>query len=127
MESSDYLPKRFPNHVSLSAHFRQECNAKEAKPLLKLARNAANPARFLAETWQGLQLVSVVLRHKVVQRFLARLIGRTSVVMRLGGAGELFYPLVDGESGLSLAHGRQVRVRLGVARHEERAAIRRVL
>ncbi|WP_297148963.1 hypothetical protein, partial [uncultured Ellagibacter sp.] len=75
MKPGDYLPKCFPNRVTLSAHFRQECNAKEAKPLLKLARNAANPARFLAETWQGLQLVSVVLRHKVVQRFLARLIG----------------------------------------------------
>lgn len=106
MKPGDCLPKCFPNRVTLSAHFRQECNAKEAKPLLKLARNAANPARFLAETWQGLQLVSVVLRHKIVQRFLARLIGRAGVIVRLGGAGELFYPLVDGESGLSLAHGR---------------------
>ena len=47
--------------------------------------------------------------------------------MRLGSEGELFHPLIDGKSGLGLAHGRQVRVRLGVARHEERATIRRVL
>ena len=127
MKPSDYLPKHFPNRVTLSANFRQECNGKGAKILLKLAQNAANPASFLAETRQGLQLVPVALRHKVVQRFLARLVGGAGVIVRLGSAGELLHPLVDGESGLGLAHGRQVRVRLGVARHEKRATIRRVL
>ena len=56
MKPGDYLPKCFPNRVTLSAHFRQECNAKEVKPLLKLAQNTQNPARLLAETWQGSSL-----------------------------------------------------------------------
>lgn len=48
------LTQCFPNRVALSAHFPQECNGKgeNAPPLL--AQNAQNPARFLAETWQGL-------------------------------------------------------------------------
>lgn len=50
MESSDYLPKRFPNRVALSAHLRQECNGKDANTLSFLAQNRQNPVRFLAET-----------------------------------------------------------------------------
>lgn len=54
MKPGDELTQCFPNRVALSAHFPQECNGKGANTLPFLAQNAQNPARFLAETWQGL-------------------------------------------------------------------------
>ena len=54
MKPGDELTQCFPNRVALSAHFPQECTGKGANTLPLLAQNAQNPARFLAETWQGL-------------------------------------------------------------------------
>ena len=54
MKPGDELTKCFPNRVALSAHFPQECNGKDENAPPLLAQNAQNPARFLAETWQGL-------------------------------------------------------------------------
>lgn len=54
MKPGDELTQCFPNCVALSAHLLQECNGKDANTLPLLAQNAQNPARFLAETWQGL-------------------------------------------------------------------------
>ena len=54
MKPGDELAQCFPNRVALSAHFPQECNGKDANTLSLLAQNTQNPARFLAETWQGL-------------------------------------------------------------------------
>lgn len=54
MKSGDELTQCFPNRVALSAHFPQECNGKDENAPPLLAQNAQNPARFLAETWQGL-------------------------------------------------------------------------
>lgn len=54
MKPGDELTQCFPNRIALSAHLLQECNGKDANTLPLLAQNAQNPARFLAETWQGL-------------------------------------------------------------------------
>lgn len=54
MKPGDELAQCFPNRVALSAHFPQECTGKGANTLPFLAQNTQNPARFLAETWQGL-------------------------------------------------------------------------
>lgn len=54
MKPGDELAQCFPNRVALSAHFPQECNGKDANTLPILAQSTQNPARFLAETWQGL-------------------------------------------------------------------------
>lgn len=54
MKPGDELAQCFPNCVALSAHFPRECNGKDANTLPLLAQNTQNPARFLAETWQGL-------------------------------------------------------------------------
>ena len=54
MKPGDELARCFPNRVALSAHLLQECNGKDTNTLPLLAQNAQNPARFLAETWQGL-------------------------------------------------------------------------
>ena len=54
MKPGDELTQCFPNRVALSAHFPQECTGKGANTLPFLAQNTQNPARFLAETWQGL-------------------------------------------------------------------------
>lgn len=54
MKPGDELTQCFPNRVALSAHFPQECTSKGANTLPFLAQNTQNPARFLAETWQGL-------------------------------------------------------------------------
>lgn len=54
MKPGDELTQCFPNCVALSAHLLQECNGKDANTLPLLAQNIQNPARFLAETWQGL-------------------------------------------------------------------------
>lgn len=54
MKPGDKLTQCFPNRVALSAHFPQECNGKDENAPPFLAQNAQNPARFLAETWQGL-------------------------------------------------------------------------
>lgn len=54
MKPGDELTRCFPNRVALSAHFPQECTGKGANTLPFLAQNTQNPARFLAETWQGL-------------------------------------------------------------------------
>ena len=54
MKPGDELAQCFPNRVALSAHFPQECNGIDANTLPLLAHNTQNPARFLAETWQGL-------------------------------------------------------------------------
>ena len=54
MKPGDELTQRFPNRIALSAHLLQECNGKDANTLPLLAQNTQNPARFLAETWQGL-------------------------------------------------------------------------
>lgn len=54
MKPGDELTQCFPNRVALSAHFLQECTGKGANAPPLLAQNAQNPARFLAETWQGL-------------------------------------------------------------------------
>lgn len=54
MKPGDELAQCFPNRVALSAHFPQECTGKGADTLPFLAQNTQNPARFLAETWQGL-------------------------------------------------------------------------
>lgn len=54
MKPGDELTQCFPNRVALSAHFPQECTGKGASTLPFLAQNTQNPARFLAETWQGL-------------------------------------------------------------------------
>ena len=48
------LTQCFPNCVALSAHLLQECTSKDANTLPLLTQNTQNPARFLAETWQGL-------------------------------------------------------------------------
>lgn len=53
MKPGDELTQCFPNRIALSAHLLQECNGKDANTLSFLAQNAQNPARFLAETWQG--------------------------------------------------------------------------
>lgn len=54
MKPGDELAQCFPNRVALSAHFPQKCTGKGANTLPFLAQNTQNPARFLAETWQGL-------------------------------------------------------------------------
>lgn len=54
MKPGDELTQCFPNRVALSAHFPQECNGKDENAPPFLAQNTQNPARFLAETWQGL-------------------------------------------------------------------------
>ena len=54
MKPGDELTQCFPNRVALSVHLLQECNGKDENVLPLLAQNAQNPARFLAETWQGL-------------------------------------------------------------------------
>lgn len=54
MKPGDELTQCFPNRVALSEHFLQECTGKGANTLPFLAQNTQNPARFLAETWQGL-------------------------------------------------------------------------
>lgn len=54
MKPGDEPAQCFPNRVALSAHFPQECNGKDENVSPLLAQNAQNPARFLAETWQGL-------------------------------------------------------------------------
>lgn len=54
MKPGDELTQCFPNRVALSAHLLQECNGKDTNTLPLLAQNTQNPARFLAETWQGL-------------------------------------------------------------------------
>ena len=54
MKPGDELAQCFPNRVALSAHSLQKCDGKDANTLPLLAQNAQNPARFLAETWQGL-------------------------------------------------------------------------
>lgn len=54
MKPGDDLAQCFPNRVALSAHFPQECNGKDENAPPLLAQNTQNPARFLAETWQGL-------------------------------------------------------------------------
>lgn len=54
MKPGDELAQCFPNRVALSAHFLQECTGKDENAPPLLAQNAQNPARFLAETWQGL-------------------------------------------------------------------------
>ena len=54
MKPGDELTQCFPNCVALSAHLLHECNGKDANTLPLLAQNIQNPARFLAETWQGL-------------------------------------------------------------------------
>ena len=54
MKPGDELTQCFPNRVALSAHFSQECNGKDENAPPLLAQNTQNPARFLAETWQGL-------------------------------------------------------------------------
>lgn len=54
MKPGDELTQCFPNRVALSAHFPQECTGKGTNTLPFLAQNTQNPARFLAETWQGL-------------------------------------------------------------------------
>lgn len=54
MKPGDELTQCFPNRVALSEHFLQEYTGKGANTLPFLAQNAQNPARFLAETWQGL-------------------------------------------------------------------------
>ena len=46
--------------------------------------------------------------------------------MGLGRIGEGGHPFLHRESDLGLAHRLQFRVGLGVARHEQRAAVRRV-
>ena len=54
MKPGDELTQCFPNRIALSAHLLQKCNGKDANTLPFLAQNTQNPARFLAETWQGL-------------------------------------------------------------------------
>lgn len=54
MKPGDELTQCFPNRVALSAHLLQECTGKGANTLPFRAQNTQNPARFLAETWQGL-------------------------------------------------------------------------
>ena len=54
MKPGDELTQCFPNRVALSALLPQECTGKGANTLPFLAQNTQNPARFLAETWQGL-------------------------------------------------------------------------
>lgn len=54
MKPGDELTQCFPNRIALSAHLLQECNGKDANTLPLLAQNTQNPARYLAETWQGL-------------------------------------------------------------------------
>lgn len=54
MKPGDELTQCFPNRVALSAHLLWECTGKGANTLPFLAQNTQNPARFLAETWQGL-------------------------------------------------------------------------
>lgn len=54
MKPGDELTQCFPNRGALSEHFLQECTGKGANTLLFLAQNTQNPARYLAETWQGL-------------------------------------------------------------------------
>ena len=54
MKPGDELAQCFPNRVALSAHSLQKCDGKGANTLPFLAQNTQNPARFLAETWQGL-------------------------------------------------------------------------
>ena len=54
MKPGDELTQCFPNRVALSAHFPQDCTGHGANTLPFLAQNTQNPARFLAETWQGL-------------------------------------------------------------------------
>lgn len=54
MKPGDELTQCFPNRIALSAHFPQGCTGKGANTLPFLAQNTQNPARFLAETWQGL-------------------------------------------------------------------------
>lgn len=54
MKPGDELTQCFPNRGALSAHFLQECTGKGANTLPFLAQNTQNPARYLAETWQGL-------------------------------------------------------------------------
>ena len=54
MKPGDELTQCFPNRIALSAQLLQECNGKDTNTLPLLAQNTQNPARFLAETWQGL-------------------------------------------------------------------------
>ena len=53
MKPGDELTQCFPNRGALSAHFLQECTGKGANTLPFRAQNTQNPARYLAETWQG--------------------------------------------------------------------------
>ncbi len=53
MKPGDELTQCFPNRVALSAHLLQECNGKGANTLPFRAQNTQNPARYLAEAWQG--------------------------------------------------------------------------
>lgn len=62
--------------------------------------------------------------------FLARLfllVARALVVVRLRGVGELGHPLIDGKRRFGLEHILELRMRLGIARHEQRAAIGGIL
>ena len=62
--------------------------------------------------------------------FLARLfllVARALVVVRLRGVGELGHPLIDGKRRFGLEHVLELRMRLGIARHEQRAAIGGIL
>ena len=53
MKPDDELTQCFPNRGALSAHFLQECTGKGANTLPFRAQNTQNPARYLAEAWQG--------------------------------------------------------------------------
>ena len=53
MKPGNELTQCFPNRGALSAHFLQECTGKGANTLPFRAQNTQNPARYLAEAWQG--------------------------------------------------------------------------
>ena len=53
MKPGDELTQCFLNRGALSAHFLQECTGKGANTLPFRAQNTQNPARYLAEAWQG--------------------------------------------------------------------------
>ena len=54
MKPGEELTLCFPTLVGLSAQLLDTSTGKGANTLPFLAQNTQNPARFLAETWQGL-------------------------------------------------------------------------
>ena len=104
------------------AEHRQRAGSRAAHPLAHAAARDASEARRLP---RGRKSPHPDRRN--LPGTLGSAIGGAGVVVGLGGGGELFDPSVDRERLFRLQHVGQLRMRLRLAGHEQRAAVGRVL